>query len=258
MVRPLSMTRTTLICFLFVIKSALGEAPAFEVASVKPNNSKDGHSETHFNSDKDAVKLTMVNVNMLRCIQTAYGVKPYQIVGPDWLKSESYDIVGTVPEHVSREKVAPMLQTLLADRFKLTLHRETKVLPIYELVAGKNGAKIKAAEPDGGSSGVWETAGQLTAKNEKMEDFATVLSRVLDRPVVDKSGLAGVFNFAFEYTREDQLMRQDSVGTHAANTPTAPSIFTALEEKLGLKLQAAKAPVEILIIDHLEKVPTEN
>jgi uncharacterized protein (TIGR03435 family) len=242
------MTRTTLICFLLVIKSALGQAPAFEVASVKPNNSKDGHHQTHISSDKDAVKLTMVNVNMQSCIQTAYGVKAYQIVGPDWLKSEFYDIVGTVPEHVSREKVAPMLQTLLADRFKLALHRETKVLPIYELVAGKNGAKIKPAEPDGGSIGVWETDGLLTAKNEKMVDFATVLSRVLDRPVIDKTGLAGVFNFAVEY--------RDS--NDSANTATAPSIFTALDEKLGLKLQAAKAPVEILVIDHLEKVPTEN
>jgi uncharacterized protein (TIGR03435 family) len=230
---------------LLALIVALSHAASFEVSSVKANHSRDGHSSTNVNSDADAVKLTMTNVNLSHCIQKAYGVRAYQIEGPDWLKSEAFDIVGTVPSRVPNSELWPMLQTLLADRFKLTLHRETRTLPVFELVVAKNGAKIQPVEP-GGPSGTWQGNNELTAKKEPMSDFAAVLSRLLDRPVIDKTGLNGVYDFTMEYRRED-----------SADT-TGPSIFTSLQDKLGLKLEARKGPVEILVIDHAERVPSEN
>ena len=226
--------------------------PAFEVASVKPNPTRDGHSSTNISMDKDAAKLTLEHSSLFRCIQAAYGVKEYQIEGPDWLKSEEYDIVGTVSSRIPREEIWPMLQTLLAERFKLTLHRETRMLPVYDLVVGKSGAKIQPVDPEG-SSGTWQGADTLTAKKEPMDHFAGVLSRIVDRPVLDKTGLAGAYDFTLQYSRDDVQSTY-----HSDHAVDAPSIFTALQEKLGLKLEGRKGPVEILVIDHVEKVPAEN
>jgi uncharacterized protein (TIGR03435 family) len=126
-------------------------------------------------------------------------------------------------------------------------------MPIYEMVVGKNGVKVQPVDPNG-SSGTWESADQLTAKKETMEHFASVLSRILDRPVIDKTGLDAAYDFVLEFSREGtQTMQHDP-----SNASGAPSIFTALQEKLGLKLEASKGPVEMLVIDHVEKVPTEN
>ena len=226
---------------------------AFEVASVKPNKSGDRHSDTNISHDEDAMKLTLRNVSLLRAIQSAYQVKAYQIEGPDWLKSENYDIIANMPSRVPTAELWPALQGLLAERFKLATHRERRVMPIYEMVVGKNGVKVQPVDPNG-SSGTWESAGQLTAKKETMEHFASVLSRIVDRPVIDKTGLDAAYDFVLEFNREGmQTMQHDS-----SNASSDASIFTALQEKLGLKLEAKKGPVEMLVIDHVEKVPTEN
>ncbi len=149
-----------------------------------------------------------------------------------------------------------MLQTLLADRFKLRLHREEKDLPVYALVIGNKGPKLRKAASDGeAEASVVPDAGSLVFKNHSMSEFADFLSRVMDRPVLDMTGLKDLFDFNLRLFESDtspaDMKRAIGGGQMAA------SMFTLIQD-LGLKLEPRKAPVEILVIDHAEKVPTEN
>ena len=236
-------------------------SPQFEIATVKPNRSTDPNNDKgYWRAVKgDEVKITMRNGNLLTFIEEAYGLKEYQIKGPEWLKSERFDIVATA-SHVTRSQLALMLQTLLKERFKLEVHRESRVLPVYALVQGKNGAKIQPVKAEG-DAGVWNGIGKLTAKKLSMPNFAESLSGQMDRPVVDMTGLEGVFDFTLEYTNQNIQPLPGGDGDGGAVAPdfgSGPSIFTALQEQLGLKLESRKAPVQILVVDHAEKVPTEN
>jgi uncharacterized protein (TIGR03435 family) len=223
--------------------------PAFEVASVKPTQhgrNADGWSRSSVDIPSPD-RLVAENSSLDELIRFAYDLKDYQVSGPVWLNddSESFDIVAKAPPGYSKDQVRVMLQVLLMGRFKLAAHRETKVLPIYELVVGKNGPKLKGAAPasrKGTSSG----GGKLTATKVTMADFAYELSRQLNRPVLDKTEIAGVFDITLRYAREDDGASID------------PPLFTAIQDTLGLKMEAAKGPIEILVIDHIEKAPTEN
>jgi uncharacterized protein (TIGR03435 family) len=236
---------------LFAAAAAFGQ-PAFEVASIRPNISGDGHNVTggtNIARNEDGVKLEVRNTSLLTCLQRAYGVKAYQISGPDWLDSARFDIAARSSMPVSKDQVLIMWQALLEDRFQLKLHRETVVRPVYALVVAKNGPKIHPAEVEG-TSGTWEGKAQLTAKKESMAHFAEVLSRRMDRAVIDETGLAGVFDFVLDLLRDD---------SHATPEPNfGGAIFTALQDQLGLRLEAKKQPIEILVIDHIEKLPTGN
>ncbi len=143
-----------------------------------------------------------------------------------------------------------MLQALLAERFKLTLHRETKELPMYVLVVAKNGPKFKTTESETGiSSNSSRTHWHVTAKGT-MRRFAEFLSEEAGRPVVDQTGLSGSYELTLDWTPDDAPAANDSAA--------GPSLFTALQEQLGLKLDATKGPVEILVIDRANRTPTEN
>jgi uncharacterized protein (TIGR03435 family) len=178
-------------------------------------------------------------------------VKPHKPEGgPGWLSDDRYDVSAKAAGAASRNQVMLMLQALLADRFKLTFHFEEKEMPIYSLVIAKNGPKIKEAKDDGNGLEIGgDPQHALSARNISMAQFAGTLSRLqeLDRPVVDRTGLKGVFNISLDFVAEDAAS-PDSAG---------PSIFTALAEQLGLKLEATKGPVQIFVIDHVEK-PSEN
>ncbi len=190
-------------------------------------------------------------------IMKAYGVRDFQLAGDvDWKYSQRFDIAAKPDGEVSDEKVLLMLQALLADRFKLKLHRETKEMQVYVMTVAKNGPKngpkLTAAEPSetggirirgmGRLAGISASTLQLA---EGLSDLALNGRHFLDRPVLDRTGLSGVYNFNLEWTPE------------GAPDPFGPSIFTAIQEQLGLKLETQKAPVEILVIDRLEK-PTGN
>jgi uncharacterized protein (TIGR03435 family) len=223
---------------------AFGQS-AFEVASIKPNVSGSGHSST--NTSKGGV--TMRNVSLKQCIEMAYDVKDYALSGPDWLGSEKFDIVAKPPSDTPEDQFGPMLQSLLADRFKMTVHRESKTLSAYALVVGKNGPQLQKAEAGEGShmnNDGNNGKSKLTGQRVSMPRLADFLSRQLDRPVIDMTELPGVFDLKLEWADERQA------------TAEGPSLFTALQEQLGLKLEARKLPVEILVVDHVAKVPTEN
>jgi uncharacterized protein (TIGR03435 family) len=198
----------------------------------------------------------------------AYGVKPYQIVGPSWMDTQRYDIVAIPPEGASEQQIPAMLQNLLVERFQMTVRRETREQPVYALTVGKNGPNLKKTDkPDDGMS--FSTSGHLEARS--IPSLVRMLSGFLDRPVLDLTGIEGTYEISLDVSMDDLIGLKRSVATAGAQpgvdrasgsgpapeTDPQPSIFTAVQ-KLGLKLEPRKAPMEMIVIDKAEKVPTEN
>ncbi|HEY4363394.1 MAG TPA: TIGR03435 family protein [Bryobacteraceae bacterium] len=249
------MPRTLLIVPLAVLASShlLAQiTPGFEVATVKPAPSQsDGRTQTRMSSDTDKGQLTYSNVNLKEVIGRAYKVQQYQITGPDWLETERFDISARFAPHSSTEQLGLMLQALLADRFKLALHHETKELPVYSLTVIKGGPKFKSSETASGiTSNSNRTQWHVTAK-VSMDRFAEFLTGEAGRPVLDKTGLPGSYDLKLDWS-------PDTAPASADAAPSLPSLFTALQEQLGLKLEPAKGPVDMLVVDRAERVPTDN
>lgn len=230
--------------------SLFAQPPAFEVASVKVNHS--GSTSSHSDSDNNLFRF--VNLTMKRLISRAYDVREDQIVGPEWIGTERYDITAKAEGVPSNEQSMQMMQTLLADRFKLALHRETRESRAYALVVAKGGLKISKVE-DSGQHSTNSNRGSLKAEGITMRNLANTLSRIVGAGVVDETGVEGVFDLQVEWDPAATALSPDAPADSSA---TGPSLFTALQEKLGLKLDWRKTPVEFLVIDHVERVPTEN
>jgi uncharacterized protein (TIGR03435 family) len=247
--------------------------PAFEVASIKPATPPaDGRLMIRMGGDPG--RLDYSNVSLRDIIRNAYKVRNDQISGPDWLNSERYDLKAKLPAGASRDDVPAMLQTLLKDRFKLASHKESKVLPIYALVLAKSGPKLQPAEAAGGMRMMMGPKGRHFTGKATLVQLAEMLSNMSDRPVVDMTDLKGAYDIDLEFTSDvsPEGMRIGMPGPGPGPGPggpsgearlhdesaDAPTLFTALQEKLGLKLDPRKAPVDIYVIDHAERVPTEN
>jgi uncharacterized protein (TIGR03435 family) len=217
------------------------DRPPFEVASIKPHRPEPGPFRSSTSFETGGIHFT--NVNLKGCIRAAYGVAANRISGgPDWLTEERYDIVAKAASAAPKAQLMLMLQTLLEGRFQLRLHRETKELPIYALVAAKNGPKMRPGKEDGdteigGSTHLIDSRGMtMTA----LAGFLSRLSDEVDLPVFDRTGLTGAFDITLDFEPD-----------------SGQSIFTALQEQLGLKLEPQRGPVEILMIDHAAK-PADN
>jgi uncharacterized protein (TIGR03435 family) len=208
--------------------------PAFEAASVKPTDPKDGSvSRTSSNEFMGSLQAL---------IRFAYGVEDYRISGgPKWMDADKFSVV----YKPSGPQANLMLRTLLADRFKLSVHTETRRLPVYSLVIAKGGPKMdKATDLSRASS----AAGPAMIRGTMdMKNLVSYLSSVLGRKVADATGLDGSYVLSLKWTPDDQPITDKS----------PPSLPTAIQEQLGLRLEAAKGPVEILVVDHAEK-PAEN
>jgi uncharacterized protein (TIGR03435 family) len=237
------MTRTLIGRALLACGIALGQdvTPRFEVASVKPatvgqpgGGLVTGHG-----------RLTVANETLKRCIMGAYGLGPNQIAGgPGWMESDRFEIVAKSEREADGDKALMlMLRTLLAERFQLRVHFETRTIPALVLEVARNGPKLETVE--GGSARTQNGRGLIDARMITMTRFAEVLSRQMDLPFVDRTGLNGTFNLKLEWTALN------------AKPDGGPSVFTALQEQLGLRLESRKMPIEVLIIDHAEK-PSEN
>ncbi len=212
--------------------------PAFEVAAVKPHNPADAGGGYSFQHGRLTISKTWLRV----LIMSAYNVKDFQITGgPGWMDSDRFDVIAKAPDKFDPRDQTLMLQSLLADRFKLALHRETREAGVYALVLAKNGSKLKRSDPATERSMRMGPDGMSAAKMP-ISDLAATLPGYVRRSVIDKTGLTGDFDFDFHWSPQD---------------PDSPSIFTAIQEQLGLKLESDKAPVEFLVIDHVEK-PSEN
>jgi uncharacterized protein (TIGR03435 family) len=231
--------------------------PAYEVASVKPNLTGRAGGEGSQREDvaSSPGSLTMRNVSLRSCIRWAYGVRDFQVSGPAWLASERFDIAAKPPSPASDGQLRLMLQTLLADRFQMTLHRETRELPVYALVAGKKGPRLQPAAGEGASS-MRPDGGSLVFRNFTLRELADRLSTrpfSVDRPVLDKTELKGPFDFTVNLAANAAELKSTLEGMERNQ-----SDFALFVEQLGLKLQPQKGPVEMLVIDRAEKVPIEN
>ena len=231
--------------------------PAFDVASVKLNTSGTGS----FGMGTSHGRLTATNVPVRMLILKGFHAKEFQLTGgPGWLDTERYDVVAkTENASISDNDLWLLLQPLLEERFKLRFHRETKQLPVYSLTVAKGGPKLKPHVGDdeptmSGRTGSGKAS--LTWTKTSMAKFADALGEHTDRIVVDNTGLKGAYDFKLDWAQEDShepagismlSSLQEGLGL------TGPSIFTAVQEQLGLKLESAKGPVQIIVIDGAEK-----
>ena len=255
-------------------------APAFEVASIKANHSADRRMMMDI---APGGRVNVTNLNLKQLILFAYQIKDSQLSGASgWIDSDQYDITAKAEGPATPDELRLMMQTLLADRFKLSLRHETKEMPVYALVVAKDGPKLhenKEAEtqkqdlrPEDGKPGDPKGApfkgrgmhmgrGMLSAQAAPLNILADSLSRQLGRVVIDKTGLTGLYDFELKWTPDESQgqMFKGVDGGDSAPPPDAsgPTLFTALQEQLGLKLESQKGPVEVFVIQHAEK-PTEN
>jgi len=299
--------------------------PSFEVASVRvaePLTAKVLKGTIRLGMTVDGARVDIASMSLTELIRTAYRLKTYQVSGPEWMSAERFDILAKIPEGAGKDLVPEMLQSLLAERFKLSTHRETKEHAIYALVVGKNGLKIQEAPPDPPASGdgngpsagasssagggfsvnntgsgnvqfggskdgkgvvTYSTSGSRTAvsagggalhldRKMTMAALADFLGRFVDKPIVDMTELKGTYAVAMDIPMEDLLKAKGAnvviVGNPAAadalrgagdtaSDPSGSAIFAAIQQ-LGLKLEPRKSAMEILVVDHAEKAPTEN
>jgi uncharacterized protein (TIGR03435 family) len=251
--------------------------PAFEVASVKPSVIVPLHTATgtvlpKATSNPGRVDYPFVTLKTL--IMMAYNVKNYQVLGPEWLGKLRYDVVATLPPSTRREQVPLMLQTLLTQRFRLTFHRESRNLSRYEMVVAAGGFKLKTEDPDTAERLMVAPIGGTKAKLIGKASLATLadrLSNFLGRPVVDMTGLEGIFaiNLDFEVDATGAGAPPsvsasggsvDGATPIVPNTATdpAPSLSAAFQHELGLRLEPRKGPMGVMIIEQAEKIPVEN
>ncbi len=241
-----------------------GFGQTFEVASIKP---AEPGARGMGVQRADGGRVNMKNVTLRLLITMAWDVRDHQLIGaPGWFDSEHFDIVAKPETEIPRtgegnKTLMAMVRALVVDRFGLVFHREEKEMPIYALVPGKNGPKLAASEP-GSQNSLMMSRGKLEGKNMKMGDLARILTNPLGRTVVDKTGLTGDYNFTVEWTPDgNENMTPKGMPAEApkdvASMPEGPSIFTALQEQLGLKLESQKGPVEMFVVDRAER-PSAN
>jgi uncharacterized protein (TIGR03435 family) len=305
------------------------DGPTFEVASIKATAPQEmGRIMVRMGGSPG--RIDWVNVSLRDMVRYAYDVKDYQVTGPDWLGSARFDVDAKYPPDTKREDIGRMMQNLLAERFGVKIHKESKEVPVFNLVVGKSGPKLKKADenstivmdgpdgprfstrdtkaeggpaPSGGGGGAvgtalgaaraggpggpggpgggrpgmvmmrMEGAGRMvmTAKGQTMQQFTDMLARQVGKPVINQTGIEGLYDIDLEFKPEANMggmgggMRVmagpppgGGDGGPAPDGVEAPSIFTAVQDQLGLKLESNKGPVETIVVDSANKTPTEN
>lgn len=246
----------------------------------------------------DPGRFNCTNCTLQMLLTMAYDVQSFQISGPPVLESEHFDVAAKVPAGATKAQFREMITNLLADRFKLKLHHDKKDLPMYDLVVAKGGPKLQesAAQPDapadqrpmappgpprtdkdgfptmaprgrGAMIAINGGGARMQGQQETMDDLAARLSTMVARPVKNETGLTGKYDFTLSFAPDLSNMPGMMMmgpppgggdGPMSAPQDNGPTIFTALQEQLGLKLEPKKGPVDTLIVDHIEKTPTEN
>jgi uncharacterized protein (TIGR03435 family) len=267
----------------------------FEVASIKPSPPPDGRGRTvgciGGPGNGDPGLLTCRNMNLANLVSTAYKLSYYQLSAPDWMKDPfaTFDLSARVPEGATRDDLNTMMQNLLADRFKLVVHRESREIQQYDLVVAKNGPKFKEAPPPapqpdaagdakkgpaapvklgddgypvipGGAGGAFmQGRARIYFPQMTMQLLAGQLSGQLGKPVTDATGLKGKYAIGMFWSTDDaaRAAAPGPGGVPVASDP-APTLMEALQDQLGLRLESKKGWVEFVVVDHAEKTPTEN
>jgi uncharacterized protein (TIGR03435 family) len=266
---------------LLILAGALARGQEFEVASIKPAPPPDGRGMRVWSrggpGTDDPGLFTCENYGVSWLIMRAYKLESYEFSGPDWMEATRFNISAKIPEGTTKEQFQQMLQNLLKDRFKLTFHREKKEMQGFELVVAKNGPKFKehveaaptegdAPHPDfkkkdedgfpvlppGRKPMMMGIVGGFSTERfveETMAQLTSMLSFRLHGPVMDATGLNGKYDFTLRWIQDGGVPSADSPG---------PAIQQAIQEQLGLKVQPKKATVDMFVVDHIEKTPTEN
>ena len=262
--------------------SVYGQKTEFEVASVKPSPPTPGTGMRFYPvrggpGTNDPGRAAFQNFSLLNLVKFAYGIGPaYQLSGPDWLDDVRFDIDAKIPDGATRKDFVVMMQNLLAERFKLSVHYQKKEMQTYVLVVAKNGPKLTPSPPDvaapdtgprpmptlgsdgfpvlppGPAMASMNGRARLQARKEAMERFTERLANQLGQPVTDATGLKGEYDYNLYWVT-------DLTGRGAgADVDSGPTLLTAIQDQLGLKLEATKGQIDVLVIDHVEKIPTEN
>lgn len=280
-------------CFTLVAAAAFGQAKpaAFEVASIRRSDDQPAATKVGFQATGQQVRVTAMSIKDYLGI--AYSVRPQQIEGPDWIGQDRWDVSATIPEGAS-SKVQEMLGTLLAERFQVKFHREKKELPVYALAVSKSGAKLTEAASDpnapsappdtvnvvgggsgsgvsldlGGGSSFTLANNQIQIRRMTMLDVAETLTRFMDRPVIDQTGLVHRYDLTVDLPPDDYnaILIRSAVN---ANVPLPPQVMRILDNaspdalsaplsKFGLTFDARRAPLDVLVIDSASRTPTEN
>jgi uncharacterized protein (TIGR03435 family) len=233
--------------------------PAFEVATIKPSN-PDGPGR----GGAEGGGIVMRGTSLANLLRFVYDIHPNQIIGaPTWVTSDRYDIIAKVEGDATptQDQLKIMVGKLIADRFQLAFHREQKELPVYSVTVAKSGVKITKNELKNDAVGViFRGPGSVAFNNAAMDDLCRMLqTAALDRPVVNKTGLSGKYDFTLIWTPEQLLTAPANV--NALQSPDKaelpPDIYGAMQQQLGLKIDAAKLSTEVLVIDKVEK-PSDN
>ncbi|HJZ95373.1 MAG TPA: TIGR03435 family protein [Candidatus Solibacter sp.] len=285
--------RTATLALFAIAAYAQGPAPKleFEVASIKQSGPITPQNASSIGVHIDGALVSFRFLSLQDYIIAAYNIKKHQLAGPDWLSTERFDIQAKIPAGLPQEnmieKRREMLRSLLEDRFKMKFHRETREMPVYALVVNKGGHKMTeqqvdpdATAPDrpvdvtvkagnngttvslpGGASIVYGFL-TLEAKKVKMDGLADNLARFVDRPVIEDTGLKGAYDFKLEFNVDELKSLMRTSGSDPNMLQGVPehmgtSILTSLQS-LGLKLESRKAPMEVLVVDKMEKLPTDN
>lgn len=233
---------------LWVATSPVNAPKTFEVASVKIDRSLSSYGDMNYGPGH----LMLTNSTLAGLVTWAYGVKDYQVLAaPSWFRSDRYDVNAKARGAPDLAHLKLLLQALLAERFHLTLHKETRQLSVFTLNVGEHGSRMKPA-PGPVPPGLPQITGRSNATHKELTGLhATVaqlissLSWDMDRPIVDYSSLTGTYDFKLEWTPD-------------AADPAVISLFTAIKEQLGLRLESAKGPVDVLVIDRADRIPTAN
>ena len=281
----------------------LAHGQSFDVASVKPaepmTNGMMRISMGGGPGTPDPGRLNYQNVSLMLVLTSAFNVKSYQISGPSWLENERFDITAKIPQGTTKEQMQIMLQNLLRERFRLEFHRDRKEMNSWVLLVGKNGSKMKVAEPEspadpnapappppdgrgsrtmgkdgfpempkgmGGRGGgpmimMMPGKAKMVCTRCAMDRLTDTLGNQLGKPVVDETGLKENYEFTLIFEPDMSLMRGMMAGPPppaAGNDEPAPALLSAIQDQLGLKLEAKKAPVDLVVVDHMEKTPTAN
>ena len=256
---------------LFALAVASGQTPqpvtSFDVASVKRCTSEPAFG-TNNGIGKSGIRFR--NYALKYLLTSAYGVKVYQVIGPAWLETESYDVVATAPKGSGRSQIMVMFQNLLAERFQIRLHRETRDFPGFALVVGKNGPRLKKFADETGARAnpelvILSSSGHIEARS--VPALCNVLAGHLNQPVLDMTGITGLFDIKLDASPDLPgltMFREPGEGADVSSSHDPPqqasleqSIFTAVKE-LGLNLERRRVPLECIVIDKAEKVPTPN
>src|SRR5215472_13995742 len=233
--------------FLFAAGLLFSQQLSFDVVSIKPTTHKrdaNGFSQNEDPQIPSPGRLSVINNSLAELIRWAYRLKDHQLEGPNWLDDDSvsFDIQAKAAPETTKAQMRVLLQSLLQSRFRLAFHWQTRTMPIYELSVGREGPKLPQPKP-GAKPGIQNMSAffvTITAEDTTMPSLADSLAYRLRRPVVDKTGIQNAFSLTLEYSDKPEDVSRRAV-------------FAALEQQLGLRVTAAKGPVEVFVVDHIDK-----